>query len=260
MSAQEKSHDASGEEKTKKNTYIYRPLVWIDCEMTGLDHKNDVIIEVCAIITDGNLNIIDEKGYESVVYCPKEKLDAMGEWCLDHHTKSGLVERCSSSPEKTLEVVEEELLEYIKKYIPNRNVGLLAGSSVHMDKIFLMKDMPKVIEHLHYRLVDVSTVMELCKRLNNPLFNCMEKPVSDHTAKKDILNSINLMRWYNEHFFKSAAETRDFVEKRREEIKSREEEEENKSKEEGKSREEGREEGNDEGNDGEPVMKKQKTE
>lgn len=211
--------------KVKKNTYIYRPLVWIDCEMTGLDHKNDVIIEVCAIITDGNLNIIDEAGYESVIYCPLEKLNAMGEWCLDHHTKSGLVDRCSTRTDRTMEVVEEELLAYIKKYIPNQNVGLLAGSSVHMDKIFMMKDMPKIIEHLHYRLIDVSTVMELCKRLNNPLFNCMSKPQSDHTAKSDILDSIGLMKWYHQHFFKSPKETKDFVDEITAEKKRKEQEE-----------------------------------
>ncbi|XBW36356.1 hypothetical protein QEN19_001935 [Hanseniaspora menglaensis] len=231
----------------KKSTYIYRPLVWIDCEMTGLDHKNDVIIEVCAIITDGNLNIIDEAGYESVVYCPKEKLESMGEWCLDHHTKSGLVERCSTSVDRTMEVVEEELLAYLKKYIPNQNVGLLAGSSIHMDKIFLMKDMPKIVEHLHYRLVDVSTVMELCKRLNNPLFNCMARPVSDHTAKKDILNSINLMRWYNEHFFKSPNDTKLYVQEHNLEKKKKEEEEEASKK-------------LDEEQEDEPIIKKQKTE
>lgn len=236
--------------KPKKNTYIYRPLVWIDCEMTGLDHNNDVIIEVCAIITDGNLNIIDEAGYESIVYCPKEKLDAMGEWCLDHHTKSGLVARCSTSPERTMSIVEDELLEYIKKYIPNHNVGLLAGSSVHMDKIFLMKDMPKIIEHLHYRLIDVSTVMELCKRLNNPLFNCMTRPVSDHTAKKDILNSIELMRWYKEHLFKSVEDTKSYVQEVNAEKKRKEEEE--KAKLEAEEQEKDAEE--------EPSKKKQKTE
>lgn len=95
---------------------ISRPIVWVDCEMTGLDHVNDHIIEICCIITDGDLNIIDEAGYESVIHCDKKIMDAMNEWCIDHHGSSGLTQKVLDST-KTTEQVEEELLAYLRKYI-----------------------------------------------------------------------------------------------------------------------------------------------
>ena len=257
MSTENKElNDKKPAEETTTQPKIFMPLVWVDCEMTGLDHKNDVIIEVCAIITDGHMNIIDEVGYESVIHCPKEKLDQMGEWCISHHTQSGLVERCINATDRPMSVVEDELLAYIKKYIPNPNRALLAGSSVHMDKLFLMKDMPKIIDHLHYRLLDVSAFMEVCRRVNYPLFKCMDPPISDHTAKSDILRSINMMKWYRDHFLKSPAETKEFVDAHNAEKKEKEEKE-REEKEKEKVEAEKRKLDNE---DEESVTKKQKTE
>ena len=127
MSVEENKVTATEGEAANPQPKIFMPLVWIDCEMTGLDHKNDVIIEVCAIITDGHMNIIDEVGYESVVHCTKEKFDQMGEWCTNQHTQSGLVEKCINATDRTMELVEEELLAYIQKYIPSPNRALLEG-------------------------------------------------------------------------------------------------------------------------------------
>lgn len=254
MSTEEKDTKSTAE-PTSTQPKIFMPLVWIDCEMTGLDHKNDVIIEVCAIITDGHLNIIDEVGYESVIHCTKEKFDQMGEWCTNQHTQSGLVDKCLNATDRTMSLVEDELLAYIQKYIPNPNRALLAGSSVHMDKIFLMKDMPKIIEHLHYRLLDVSAFMEICRRVNYPLFKCMELPVSDHTAKSDILKSINLMKWYRDHFLKLPAETKDFVDAYNIEKKEREEKEKAEEKQEVEVEKRKLED-----DDDESIAKKQKTE
>lgn len=201
-------------DKSKK---IWRPIVWVDCEMTGLDVQNDHIIEICCIITDGNLKIVDEAGYESTVYVPKKVLDNMNEWCVEHHTESGLVAKILANPQQTLEKVQGELLAYITKYIDEPRKGVLAGNSVHMDKFFMMKEFPKVIEHLHYRLIDVSSIMEMGWRHNPDLMRCFPKKKGAHTAKSDILESIAQLRWYKENYLKSPKETEEFVARHREE-------------------------------------------
>ncbi|CUS22741.1 LAQU0S06e04984g1_1 [Lachancea quebecensis] len=196
---------------------IARPMVWIDCEMTGLDHVNDHIIEICCIITDGDLNIIDEAGYESVIHCDKKIMDAMNEWCIDHHGSSGLTQKVLDST-KTTEQVEEELLAYLKKYIPAERKGVLAGNSVHMDRVFMMREFPKVIDHLFYRIIDVSTIMEVSFRHNPDLASVFPRKKSAHTARSDILESIAQLKWYQDHYLKNGNETRGFVEERRREI------------------------------------------
>lgn len=186
---------------TRKNT-IFRPLVWIDCEMTGLDVKTDHIIEICCIITDGHLNIVDEHGYESTVHVPKKVLDNMGEWCVNQHGKSGLTQKVLDNPQQTLVKVQQELLEYIQKYVPEPRTSLLAGNSVHMDKFFMMKEFPDVIDHLHYRLLDVSSIMEMGQRHNPGLMLKFPRKKGAHTAKADILESINQLKWYREHYLR----------------------------------------------------------
>ena len=199
-----------------------KPIVWIDCEMTGLDHTKDRIIEICCIVTDGELNILDKdpvgsKCYESVIHYDKAIMDSMNEWCIEHHGASGLTEKVINST-KTKEQVEEELLEYIKKFIPEKNVGILAGNSIHMDRLFMLKDFPKVIDHLFYRLIDVSTIMEVSKRHNPELASVVPRKEAAHTAKKDILESIKQLKWYMKHYLTAPAETSQFVEKRRKEL------------------------------------------
>lgn len=190
---------------------VDKPLVWIDCEMTGLDVNRDYIIEICCLITDGDLNIVDENGYESVVYQPKAVLDAMDEWCLSHHGDSGLMAKVLAHPENVASKVQAELLAYVQKYIPRPRSGMLAGNSIHMDKFFMMKEFPQVIDHLHYRLLDVSAIMEFGFRHNRPLMRCCPKKVAAHTARADIEESINQLKWYREHYFKSRQETAHFV-------------------------------------------------
>lgn len=201
---------------------ISKPIVWIDCEMTGLDHTKDQIIEVCCIITDGNLNILDKdpvgnKCYESVIHCDKAVMDMMDEWCIEHHGASGLTKKVIDST-KTKEQVEKELLNYIKRFIPEKNVGILAGNSIHMDRLFMLKDFPKVIDHLFYRLIDVSTIMEVSQRHNPELASVIPRKEAAHTAKKDILESIRQLKWYMDHYLKAPMETAQFVEKRRKEL------------------------------------------
>ncbi|KAK6460985.1 ribonuclease H-like domain-containing protein [Scheffersomyces coipomensis] len=198
--------------KTKKVT-VKQPLVWIDCEMTGLEvFQDDHIIEICCIITDGDLNIIEENGYESTVYYDKQVLDNMNEWCVTQHTKSGLVAKILSHPEQTLEKVNQEIIEYVKKYIPQERVGILAGNSIHMDKFFLMKEFKPLIDHLHYRLVDVSSIMEMGNRHNPRLMRCYPKKKGNHTAKSDILESLEQLKWYRDHYLKSENEVKSFIE------------------------------------------------
>ncbi|OUM51381.1 hypothetical protein BVG19_g476 [[Candida] boidinii] len=181
-----------------------KPIIWIDCEMTGLDFKNDHIIEICCIITDKNLNIIDEEGYESVIHYPKEVMDSMNQWCIDHHGDSGLTDKVIKS-EKTLKQVEEELFEYISKYV-NKGVGILAGNSVHMDRLFMLHEMPKVIDYMTYRIIDVSSIMEVSRRHNTKLHSLLPSKVTAHTAKSDILESIAHLKFYYDFYLKNPNE------------------------------------------------------
>lgn len=185
----------------RKNS-IHKPLVWIDCEMTGLNVEKDHIIEICCIITDGHLNVVDDVGYESTVFYPKKTLDNMNPWCVDQHGKSGLTLKVLENPHQTLAVVQKELLEYIQRYVPEPRTSLLAGNSVHMDKFFMMKEFPHVIDHLHYRLVDVSSIMEVGFRHNPQLMLQFPKKRGSHTAKSDILESINQLRWYRQYYLR----------------------------------------------------------
>ncbi|KAK7045627.1 Phosphatidylinositol 3,4,5-trisphosphate-dependent Rac exchanger 2 protein [Paramarasmius palmivorus] len=125
------------------------PMVWIDCEMTGLDPDEDKIMEIAVLITNGNLELVDE-GIEYIVRVDKRQLDRMGEWCTKQHGESGLTEACLSSP-FTKEQVAKKVLAYIKKWIPQQRAGVLAGNSIHMDRVFLAKEMPEIIDWLHYR-------------------------------------------------------------------------------------------------------------
>ncbi|CDK26238.1 unnamed protein product [Kuraishia capsulata CBS 1993] len=174
------------------------PLVWIDCEMTGLNTFTDNIIEICCLITDKDLNLIDEKGYESVIHVPKSKLDAMDQWCLDHHGESGLIDKVLASS-ATKEQVDSELKSYIAQFMSPR-VGVLAGNSVHMDRNFMIRELPETVEHLHYRILDVSSISEFAKRHNPDLLaKCPPKQYS-HTARADIEESIAQMRWLRDNY------------------------------------------------------------
>ncbi|RCK67384.1 Oligoribonuclease, mitochondrial [Candida viswanathii] len=190
-----------------------RPIVWVDCEMTGLDVLGkDHIIEICCLITDKNLELVDETGFESTIYYPKSRLDEMDEWCTETHGRSGLTAKVLAHPERTLQVVETELLEYIKKYVPKERVALLGGNSVHMDRFFMMKEFPRVTDHLHYRNIDVSSIMEVGWRHNPDLMKVQPKKVTAHTAKSDILESIAQLKWYRKYYLKLKEETKDDIE------------------------------------------------
>lgn len=182
-------------------TYYDGPLVWIDCEMTGLDYKKDRILEIAILITNGNLEIVDD-GLEFVIRTEKSVLDNMGEWCVKQHGASGLTAACLES-KHTTESVQDEVLNYIKKWVPQQRAALLAGNSVHADRIFLAKDMPKIVDWLHYRIVDVSSVKELFRRWypRRPLLDSVFTRESKHRALDDIRGSIRELKWYRENIF-----------------------------------------------------------
>ncbi|KAK9456928.1 ribonuclease H-like domain-containing protein [Dipodascopsis uninucleata] len=172
------------------------PLVWIDCEMTGLDLETDQLMEVACFVTDGDLNLIEPDGFEMVIHCSQAKLEAMNEWCKSHHRESGLSEKCLKS-QYTAQTVEKKLLEYLQSAgVKKSRTALLAGNSVHADKDFLRKEMPKFLEFLHYRIIDVSTVKELARRRNPKVFRNAPAKRAAHTAKSDILESIAELRYY----------------------------------------------------------------
>ncbi|KAI7491168.1 ribonuclease H-like protein [Hortaea werneckii] len=178
------------------------PLVWIDCEMTGLDLSKDTIMSLACFITDAQLNLLDETGYECVLQHSQEQLDAMGEWCQSHHGASGLTQACLNST-TTAETAATELLEYIQKFIPDRKQGLLAGNTVHADKAFLVQEpWRKVIRHLHHRILDVSAIKEAARRWapDDALKKSPQKK-GKHEAKADILESIEEARYYRRVFF-----------------------------------------------------------
>ncbi|KAF2444922.1 oligoribonuclease-like protein [Karstenula rhodostoma CBS 690.94] len=178
------------------------PLVWIDCEMTGLDPDNETIMSLACFITDHDLNILDEDGYEAIIHHSKKDLDRMGEWCTKHHGDSGLTEACIDST-TTAEQAAENLLQYIKKHVPNARSALLAGNSVHADKSFLVKQPYSVVtDYLHYRILDVSSIKEAARRWAPPeVLKKAPKKKMLHEARADILESIEEAKYYRSAFF-----------------------------------------------------------
>ncbi|TFK74014.1 ribonuclease H-like protein [Pluteus cervinus] len=174
------------------------PLVWIDCEMTGLNPRTDKLLEIAVLITNGNLQLVDD-GIEYIIQTDKAILDSMDPWCINQHGKSGLTKACLESP-YSREYVCEQVLAYIKKWIPDKRIGILAGSSVHADKGFLVEEMPEIVDWLHYRIVDVSSVKELCSRW----YPDKKRPrvaESNHRALDDIKGSIKELEWYRGNIF-----------------------------------------------------------
>lgn len=183
--------------KSKKN------IVWIDMEMTGLDPDEDRIIEVACIITDQNLEVISDE-FNVVINQPKSVLDNMNAWCIQQHSKSGLIDESLNSTITVLEA-EEKLLRFLQSKTPQGECPL-AGNSVYMDKLFLIKHMSRVAKHLHYRIIDVSSIFELVRRWYPRLK--MFKKGCIHRALPDINDSILQLKYYREKVLKPASEVR----------------------------------------------------
>jgi oligoribonuclease len=187
---------------------LKEPLVWIDCEMTGLDVTRDALIEVAVVITDADLNIVDP-GIDLLITPPAEALEGMNDFVRQMHTSSGLLDELPSGT--TMEDAQQQVLDYIRRFVPTPKKALLAGNSVGTDKMFLEANMPLVIDHLHYRLVDVSSIKELAKRWYRKAFE--EAPVKHggHRALADILESIQELEYYRRVLFPHEPVTREYA-------------------------------------------------
>lgn len=170
--------------------------------MTGLDLSKDTIMSLACFITDYDLKMLDETGYEAVIRHSQDQLGAMGQWCRDHHGKSGLTKACLEST-TTAETAASELLAYIQKYAPERRKALLAGNTVHADKAFLVKEpWTAVMKHLHHRILDVSAIKEAARRwAPEAVLKKSPQKAGKHEAKADILESIEEAKYYRRMFF-----------------------------------------------------------
>lgn len=187
-------------EMSKKHKHA-STLVWIDLEMTGLNTETDVILEIATIITDNELNIVEE-GDSIVVWQPESVLKNMDEWNQKHHAESGLLERVRNS------VVSVEEAEAVTFDLVRRHADIhsspLCGNSVWQDRRFLMRYMPTLEHYLHYRLIDVSTLKELARRWAPALINELTK-TAQHRALDDIRESISELRMYRDYFLNPGA-------------------------------------------------------
>ena len=173
-------------------------LVWIDCEMTGLDLGADALIEVAALVTDFELNVLGE-GVDVIVKPSQESLDQMVEFVRSMHEKSGLLDELAGGT--MLADAEEQVLAYIHEHCPDGSRPPLAGNTVATDRAFLARDMPALESFLHYRIVDVSSIKELSRRWYPRAYFAAPTKRGNHRALADIQESIEELRYYREAVF-----------------------------------------------------------
>jgi oligoribonuclease len=169
-------------------------LVWIDCEMTGLDATSDVLVEIAVVVTDAELNLLDD-GLDIVIATDPAKLEDMDEVVLEMHTASGLLTAIAAAT-TTLEQAEEQVLEYVKRWVPERRKAPLCGNSIATDRTFIARYMPKLDDHLHYRMVDVSSIKELARRWYPKAYYNAPAKHGGHRALADIVESVTELRYY----------------------------------------------------------------
>jgi oligoribonuclease len=171
----------------------------MDCEMTGLRLDSDKLIEVAALVTDSDLNILGE-GVDIVIHADDDALAAMPAVVADMHARSGLTEEVRRST-VTLEEAEQRVLDYIRQYIPTPRTVPLAGNSIATDRGFIARDMPLLDGHLHYRMVDVSSIKELCRRWYPRIYFGQPEKGLSHRALADIQESIRELEYYRRTAF-----------------------------------------------------------
>ncbi len=168
-------------------------IVWVDCEMTGLSVTHDALVEVAAVVTDSELNVLGE-GVDVVIAPPPEALEQMNDFVRTMHTTSGLLPALADGT--TLADAQAQVLEYVRTWVPDPGKAPLAGNSVGTDKAFLERDMPDLVGHLHYRIVDVSSIKELARRWYPRVYFAAPEKNGGHRALADILESIDELRYY----------------------------------------------------------------
>ncbi|MEV4288567.1 oligoribonuclease [Nonomuraea bangladeshensis] len=173
-------------------------LVWIDCEMTGLDLGRDALIEVACIITDSELNQLDE-GVDVIIKPPPESLEQMSQVVREMHTASALLPELAGG--MTLAEAESLVLDYIRHHVPEPKKAPLCGNSIGTDRTFLARDMPAVDGHLHYRMIDVSSIKELARRWYPRVYFAAPEKQGGHRALADITESIRELRYYRAAIF-----------------------------------------------------------
>jgi len=173
-------------------------IVWVDCEMSGLDPKTDALLEVAVVITDKNMNVLCI-GPNIVIHQNEDVLRNMNQWCIEHHGMSGLTQQVREST-ITLKEAERQIVRVVKQWTKKGKCPL-AGNSIGQDAKFLDKYMPDLMSQLHYRIIDVSTVKELCRRKNPKVFDSKPEKKLAHRALDDIMESIEELKYYTENFF-----------------------------------------------------------
>src|ERR1700754_3136338 len=174
-------------------------LVWIDCEMTGLDLKTDRLIEIAVLVTDAELNILGD-GIDVVIHADDAALSAMIPVVTEMHTRSGLIEEVRAST-VDLAAAEDLVLDYIRSHVKQAKTAPLAGNSIATDRGFIVRDMPKLDDYLHYRMIDVSSIKELCRRWYPRIYFGQPEKGLAHRALADIHESIRELKYYRQTAF-----------------------------------------------------------
>jgi oligoribonuclease len=174
-------------------------LVWIDCEMTGLDLRRDALIEVAVLVTDAELTVLDD-GLDVIIHTADDVLDTMIPFVRDMHASSGLTEQVRASG-VTLGEAEQQVLDYVKSHVPEAKSAPLCGNSIATDRGFLARDMPALDEHLHYRMIDVSSIKELAKRWYPRVYHSQPEKGLAHRALADIWESVRELDFYRRTLF-----------------------------------------------------------
>lgn len=197
----QRNQEQSNQQQPNQQTAAQRALnlIWIDLEMTGLDPEKELIIEIATVVTDSELNILAQ-GPVLAINQPQTALDAMDEWNTTHHNKSGLVKRVQESKLTEQDAVEQTIA-FLAPWV-DAGVSPLCGNTIGQDRRFLVKYMPNLDEYFHYRSIDVSTIKELGKRWDPAMLKGFKKQGA-HLALDDILESIEELKYYRQHFIKS---------------------------------------------------------
>ncbi len=170
------------------------PLVWIDCEMTGLDPQRNVLVEIAAVVTDAELNRLDD-GIDIVISATPSQLVAMDQFVRDMHTASGLLDEIRHTA-TTVEQAEAQVMDYLLQHVPEAGKAPLCGNTIATDRAFIARYMPRLDAHLHYRMIDVSSIKELARRWYPRAYYNAPAKNGGHRALADIIESIDELRYY----------------------------------------------------------------